>query len=128
LSDQWCHTEARGAANFVNHAGRTEQRFGRDAASIQAIAPQQAALDQRNAGTKAGCADRADQTSRAAANDDEIVDAVWLRSDPALWVNRVGESPIGDVEWLNQSVLFSGPLGRSRVGRGEMLNQISFHS
>ena len=75
-------------------AGGADERFGWDAADIQAVAAQQLALDQRHFGAQSGRSGRRHESGSPRTDDDEIV---------AL--GRFGIRPVGRMHALDQNAI-----------------------
>ena len=73
----------RRLARGVHRLSRAQQRLGRDARPVGALAPDQIALDQRDAQAAVGQLADAMLTRRAATHDDDVVVAHVLARSPA---------------------------------------------
>src|SRR5258708_27796815 len=86
--------EPRGVANFGGGARGTNDRLGRDATKIKAVATHQIALDNRDLRPEPGGA-RGDYQSRGAgADDDQVVARRGRRIDPSGGMDVLGQEPV----------------------------------
>ena len=112
------HAEPAGRSRLRGGAGGAQQRLGRHAAGDEAVAAEQVALDQGDAGAESGRPGGRDQSGRPAADDQQVVARRRFGVDPVGRVDGVQQHPIPVVRRRNDPSLGHTVLrrhGRLRV-------------
>ena len=87
-------TKVPGAADRSGGMGGADQRLRRHAAGVEAVAPHQIALDQRDSRSQAGCTDRGDEPSGARPNHNQVIAAFGLGVRPVLRMHVADQQPV----------------------------------
>ncbi len=81
------NADGLGSADVADGFGRADDGLGRDAAGVEAVAAEEAFLDQGDLGAEAGGPDYGHESRGAAADDDEVVLAAGRGILPAAGVD-----------------------------------------